>query len=242
METEQASTSPWRVRDPIYIYLLALAGSVFALVVAVLLGFVDADTIEDDGQLPRVIMVVSLGQFLVMYLGLKWLSARRGSGNFKDDFHLHVQGSDFKYFLYGVGLLFASGLILSGILAAFDVEQPTQEVVEAARGADRYGEKLVIVLVIAFLAPILEEMLFRGALLDALKARMSLNGAIWTTGIVFGLVHLADPATLLLVPALIGLGVILGFVRERGGGSLSRPILMHMGFNAVTATFLAFSL
>ncbi|NNF09038.1 MAG: hypothetical protein HKN74_02025, partial [Acidimicrobiia bacterium] len=51
-----------------------------------------------------------------------------------------------------------------------------------------------------------------------------------------------DPATLALVPALIGLGVILGFVRERGTGALSRPILMHMGFNAVTAVALVFAL
>lgn len=242
MEPAPTPTSPWRVRDPIYIYLLAVLGSVAALVVAGLSGFIDVDAIETDAELPRVIMVVSLGQFAVMYLGLKWLSSNRGTGDFKEDFHLHVRASDFPFFLYGVGVLFVSGLILAGILAAFDIEQPTQEVVEAAQGAERYGEKLVIVLIIAIVAPILEEMLFRGALLDALKARMSLNGAIWTTGVVFGLVHLADPATLLLVPALIGLGVILGFVRERGGGSLSRPILMHMGFNAVTATFLAFSL
>ena len=85
-------------------------------------------------------------------------------------------------------------------------------------------------------------MLFRGVLLDVLKSRMALNPAIWTTGIVFGIVHLTDPASLLLVPALAGLGVILGFARERSGGSLSRPILMHMGFNGVTAIALAFGL
>ena len=242
METQPTTSSPWLVRDPIFVYLAALLASAAGLVIAGVTGFIDLDDFAEEDQLPRVIMVAAAAQFGAMYLGLKWLSSRKGTGDLKEDFHLHVSGSDFPFFLYGIGLLFVSGLALAGILAALDIEQPTQEVIEAAQSADNFGEKIVIVLVITVLAPILEEMLFRGALLDALKARMSLNGAIWTTGVVFGLVHLADPATLVLVPALIGLGVILGFVRERGGGSLSRPILMHMGFNAVTAFFLVFSL
>jgi membrane protease YdiL (CAAX protease family) len=79
-----------------------------------------------------------------------------------------------------------------------------------------------------------EEILFRGMLFDALLARTSIKRTVWISGVVFGLVHLIDPAALPLVPALIGLGVILGYARQRTD-SLSQPILMHIGFNSVTA-------
>jgi hypothetical protein len=239
-------STPWSLRDPVLIYVAALVASLIGLIAAHFIGFVDllaiAEADDSTDQLPRVILVAALAQYGAMYGGLKWLSARKGTGNFQEDYHLHVSASDWPFFLYGVGLLFASGILLTGLFSWLGVEAPTQEVVEAAESSDNVGELVVIVLVIAVLAPILEEMLFRGVLLDVLKSRLALNPAIWITGIVFGVVHLTDPATLLLVPALAGLGVILGYVRVRSGGSLSRPILMHMGFNAVTALALAFGL
>ena len=243
---EPTPASPWLARHAVFIYLGALAATLVALVVAGVAGFVDIDVLADpdtsETQLPRLIMVSAVAQYTAMFLGLKLLSDRKGTGDFRHDFHLRISSSDWLFFLYGVGLLFLSGILLTGLFELLGVEPPTQEVVEAAQATDNLIEKAVIVLAIAVLAPILEEMLFRGVLLDALKSRMALKPAIWVTGIAFGVVHLTDPATLALVPALILLGVILGFVRERGGGSLSRPILMHMGFNAVTAVALVFAL
>ena len=247
MEAQPLTPSPWSLRDPIVIYLGALIASLAGLVLAHFSGFVDlvefADVDSDAGdQLPRIVMVAALAQYAAMYVGLRLLSSRKGTGNFQEDYHLHVSSNDWPFILYGAGLLFVSAIALSGLFSWLGVEAPTQEVVVAAESSDSFGEIAVIVLVIAVLAPILEEMLFRGVLLDVLKSRMALNPAIWITGITFGLVHLTDPSSLPLVPALAGLGVILGFVRERSGGSLSRPILMHMGFNGVTAIALAFGL
>lgn len=239
---EPTRPSPWAIRDPIFIYLGGLAATVLALLVAALFGFIDVETIDSDEQLPRLIMVAALAQYSAIYLGLKLLSYLKGTGDFKNDYHLHVSSRDWPFFFYGVGALFALGIALTLFLDAIGVEAPTQEVVEAAQASDNLGEKMVILLAIGLLAPILEEMLFRGVLLDALKARTSVTPAVWITGIVFGLVHLTDPATLALVPALIALGVVLGLVREHGSGSLSRPILMHMGFNAVTAVGLIFAI
>jgi hypothetical protein len=248
MEPQPRTPTTWSLRDPIFIYLAALVASLAGLVLAHFSGFVDLVEFADvdgtaaDDQLPRIVMVAALAQYAAMYAGLKMLSNRKGTGNFQEDYHLHVSSNDWPFVLYGAGLLFVSAIALSGLFSWLGVEAPTQEVVEAAESSDSFGEIAIIVLVIAVLAPILEEMLFRGVLLDVLKARMALNPAIWTTGITFGIVHLTDPSSLLLVPALAGLGVILGFARERSGGSLSRPILMHMGFNGVTAIALAFGL
>ena len=57
---------------------------------------------------------------------------------------------------------------------------------------------------------------------------------------MFGLVHLAgDPSigTLIAFPVLVTLGLVSGY-QAFTTGRLSRSILLHMGFNALTVVFL----
>lgn len=235
---EHPTRAPWAVWHPIVIFLGAsFLAAIVVAIVGVTTNYIDVNDLDNEDQLPRLILVTGVAQYAFIFLGLKWLSRSRGTGDMRADFHLQVRASDWVAFFWGVGLLFAASIALGLILDVFGLEADTQEVVEAARQADDLAERLGFALIIAVVAPILEEMLFRGALLDALKARTSTTRAVWWTGVIFGLVHALDPAAFLLVPALVALGVILGFVRERSG-SLSKPILMHMGFNAVTATAL----
>lgn len=230
----QPTKAGWSVWDPLLIYLAAFVLSIFALVIAGLAGYLDLENIDAAEELPKVLAVLAPAQFAAMLAGIRWVSRRKGSGDMKRDFRLRYQSGDWVALLYGVGLLLAAGLILSFVFEALGIDPGTQQVVEAAEGAERLPEKLIITVVIAVLAPVAEEILFRGMLFDALLARTSIKRTVWISGVVFGLVHLIDPAALPLVPALIGLGVILGYARQRTD-SLSRPILMHIGFNSVTA-------
>jgi hypothetical protein len=230
----QPTKAGWSVWDPLLIYLAAFVLSIFALVIAGLAGYLDLENIDAAEELPKVLAVLAPAQFAAMLAGIRWVSRRKGSGDMKRDFRLRYQSGDWVALLYGVGLLLAAGLILSFVFEALGIDPGTQQVVEAAEGAERLPEKLIITVVIAVLAPVAEEILFRGMLFDALLARTSVKRTVWISGVVFGLVHLIDPAALPLVPALIGLGVILGYARQRTD-SLSRPILMHIGFNSVTA-------
>jgi membrane protease YdiL (CAAX protease family) len=99
---------------------------------------------------------------------------------------------------------------------------------------DSSGAKLAVIAVAAgILAPIFEELLFRGLLLRALLALVSEQWAIGISATAFGAVHFIGGnalGTLAVLPALIGLGVISGIFAVRTG-DLSRSILLHMGFN-----------
>jgi membrane protease YdiL (CAAX protease family) len=64
--------------------------------------------------------------------------------------------------------------------------------------------------------------------------------AVLISAVVFGLVHaLGDPSvgTLVALPAIVLLGVVSGY-QAAGTGSLSRSILLHVGFNALSVVFL----
>jgi membrane protease YdiL (CAAX protease family) len=85
------------------------------------------------------------------------------------------------------------------------------------------------------LAPIGEELLFRGILQSGLRRAIPIRRgshrhrwvAILLTATFFGLLHMPTPQ---YVPALIVLGILLGYLYERTG-SLLVPILVHMLFN-----------
>ncbi len=79
----------------------------------------------------------------------------------------------------------------------------------------------------AFLAPIAEEMLFRGYLYESLKRHYNVRMAMLTTSIAFALVH-ADVYR--FVPLVIG-GYVLNLVAEREKSILA-SIITHATWNA----------
>ena len=87
-------------------------------------------------------------------------------------------------------------------------------------------------------APIAEEFFFRG-LLQTFLAGIARNRwlAIGLTAIVFGIVHLSQPHTIV---ALTAFGVLLGYAYERTG-SLVPSIMIHAVFNLKTLIWDAFA-
>lgn len=89
-----------------------------------------------------------------------------------------------------------------------------------------------MLLSVAVLVPVVEELFFRGALFSALARSSPGFVAIWTTSVAFALAH-QEPrnwAPLLLV------ALVLGALRQRGA-SLWAGVALHATFNATTLLF-----
>ncbi len=80
---------------------------------------------------------------------------------------------------------------------------------------------------IAIAAPLVEELLFRGLLQNALARRMPIWGAIILSSLIFAAVHLQPYA----IPGLMSLSIAFGYLYHRTG-SLRMNILLHMANNA----------
>jgi uncharacterized protein len=87
-------------------------------------------------------------------------------------------------------------------------------------------------LAVAVAAPIVEELLFRGYLQNALKAKMSAPLAITLSALVFALVHFEPYA----IPILFSLGAAFGYLYHRTG-SLKTNIALHVINNALALLF-----
>lgn len=91
-----------------------------------------------------------------------------------------------------------------------------------------------LVLAVVLVAPITEELLYRGLLLRWLGAKLSDGVAVGLSAALFSLLHL-NPSSAL---GLFSLGVVFGLAR-RATGSVLAPIALHVVQNGLSVALLA---
>ncbi len=138
-----------------------------------------------------------------------------------------------------VGLLAIWPLVLAMLVLATaigktlkgqDFEMPKHRELELMAEFPGVFSRILIVFLAVVIAPLLEEMLFRGLLQTVIRSYMGRPwSAIIITSILFAIVHENYEHW----PALFVLATGLGYAYERSG-SLFQPIFMHALFNGVT--------
>jgi hypothetical protein len=133
---------------------------------------------------------------------------------------------------FGIALLALLAYYLAAGLFSVVVVEPEQEDVARELGVDdpQLWVAISAVALIGVLAPISEELFFRGMVFSGLRLRYSLWPAAIISGIIFGLPHVLT-GPLAAIP-LSGLGVALAWLYERTG-SLWPCIFAHMVNNGL---------
>ena len=96
-------------------------------------------------------------------------------------------------------------------------------------GDSSLSVRIYVIVAAVIVAPIVEEMLFRGAFYRALRQRWSFVVSAVVVGVIFALLH---PQGLLSVPALAAIGIGLSGLRE-WRDSLIAPIFAHALHNGL---------
>ncbi len=128
----------------------------------------------------------------------------------------------------GFALQIALALTLQPLLHLLGIEGPPQEVGRLAQDARGLTVAFAFVSVV-ILAPLAEELLFRGLLLRALQRRGDV-AAVAISSAVFAALHLLDPGAAVVVPQLFVVGVVLAALAVRSD-RLGMAITTHAGFN-----------
>ena len=217
----------WRVRDVIYAFLAGIAGSIVVTLAVLLAG---ADPLEPVG-----FSLVFAGQFAGSLLVIVLLSRRRGSGSLAADTGFVLRPRDWWGVPAGMVLQLAIALLTAPLVFwLFGNDPPEQSVSGIADASDTLIGQLFIILSVAVLAPIIEEIIFRGMLLNVLRRSLSVWPSILISAAVFAGVHLVDPNAIAVVPGLFLLGIVLAWVALRRG-DISLAIAMHSGINLLAA-------
>ena len=129
----------------------------------------------------------------------------------------------------GWGLQLGSGLLMQQL----HMQPREQEAVELLRDPEALASRCVLGAAAILIAPVVEEMLFRGILYPAIRRAGWPRLAWWGSAIAFGAVHL-NVAT--FVP-LTALALLLTWLYESTGNLLA-PIAAHSVFNAMNFALL----
>jgi membrane protease YdiL (CAAX protease family) len=229
-----AGTSPqravprWGLGDVVLAFVLATVGGVLGETIAIVVS--GAQTA--NGVVPQTGAVLAgaiVGQYGAWFAWIYAASRFKGLGSLRADFGLFIDVlHDWTMIPLGLAFEIIAGIVLLPI-SRFIGHTP-QRVVQDINTA--HGAKLAVLAVTALLiAPVVEELFFRGLLLRSLQRRMSAPAAVAVSALAFGLAHVVfDFGAGAVLPALVALGMLSGVLTVRTG-NLSRSILLHMGFN-----------
>jgi membrane protease YdiL (CAAX protease family) len=137
------------------------------------------------------------------------------------------KGSPWMYFFSGCGLAIFVAIASSRVKNVDHV--PIQELFKSRTGA------MLLMAMAVFVAPLVEETVFRGYLYPLFAKSLGILPGILITGALFGLMHGAQLGwTWGLVGLLTLVGVIFTFVRARTG-TVVASFLLHLGYNSMIA-------
>lgn len=209
--------------------LLALAVTVVGGTLLTLLArFATAALGLEGGEslVAPALYLAGTGIYLAAILGVYLFAARRAGWA-----ALGVRGAPWQRFAV-VPALFVAELLLLALVnlgvgqLAGGFENPQVDALTggAALGA---GELAALLLLVAVVAPLAEELLFRGMLYPLLRVRMGPAPAILLNAALFAAAHVIP----LLLPGLFVVGLFLAYLRERSG-SIWPSVLLHAMQNA----------
>ncbi len=243
--TEQSATPTTEPRFTIGdVVLVALAGFATALVVSLIMVAVDGVGADD---LTTSIIILLPAQYIGQFAVLAWIVKRRGT-TLTEGLRFDIQPGDLFYILTGLALQFVIALVFLPIYELAGLDESGQTIVDVAADSELPLLGLVVLSVsAALLAPVVEELTYRGVLLRSLKRRMSVRATIIVSSLVFASVHilsvdLSDPNWLIqfgiLIPQLFLVAVPLAWLTLKHD-RLGPAIFTHAGFNLWLVIFVA---
>lgn len=119
------------------------------------------------------------------------------------------------------------------VLHAFGHQPSLQDVAFAISDETHVAVRVYFFLLAVVIAPLFEEILFRGILLPVLARRFGVLAAVAAVSVLFALIHGHAPSLVTLF--LFSVVLCAGYLFTR---SLTTSIVMHALFNAVTVTIL----
>jgi membrane protease YdiL (CAAX protease family) len=187
---------------------------------------------EKSDEWPISMTVLSIFCLWIPFVvALMVVSRRWGQGRFVNDYKVRARWVDLAGLPLGVAcqLLLVPAIywplqqVWSEAFSSDEIEQRAQDLWDKANG----GWIIVLIIVVALGAPLIEELVYRGLILQALQSRLNDWLALLISAAWFALIHL-QPVEL---PGLFAFALVLGICFQRTG-RLGMAIFAHIGFNA----------
>lgn len=224
---------PWKLRDMVYAGLVTIALIVGAVVIGVL-GYMAWSAVGLP-DVPSNVIVLAVFALEAVLLVPAWLFGPRKYGGGWRILGLRgfPAGMGIAVLVIGFGLILAINALWTPLMRGWDLpEQP--DVLPLFGGG--VGGLLLALLAGGVIAPVAEEVLFRGFLYGGLRSRWGVFWGLVVSSAIFAVIHGFGG----VIPPIFVMGIILALAYELTG-SIWPPILLHSAVNSLTfiVTFLA---
>lgn len=223
-------TATWRTWEAIGVYVLAFLLGGFASLP--ILGLIE------DEDLANLVASAAASLVIVLVL-LIWLS--RSHPTWRQVMGFPAMGRWWREISAAVGfglLLYPAMVLVVGIAVSIVLSAVSGEPVRAPEqvpGDLPVGGVIVTWLYAVVIAPLHEELFFRGVLFRAVRDRRGLIAGLIATGVGFALIHYIPGPwqdSVLLIAVMFFNGMALAWFYERRG-TLVAPVVAHMVFNVI---------
>lgn len=190
----------------------------------------DVVTEEDFESVPARLLA-QLALQLTLVVGAWTLSRRYGTGRLKTDLRLFARPVDVPIGVLS-GMVAQAGIyvLYLPLLQLFDgLDESLAKVARDIFENRSPWETAILVVALVVATPLVEELFFRGVVLQALRRSFSLNMAIGLSALIFAVPH-RQPLALV---AFALLGCLFAWLVERYG-RLGPAIVAHATFNGIT--------
>jgi membrane protease YdiL (CAAX protease family) len=213
----------------------AVAGTLASLVVPSLVAVVafaiaGVTATEADHLALWAVFLLQLPLWGVLVAVAVRAARTKGSGRVVDDFGLSMRWSDVPLGLAaGLGAQFALSIVLLPIYDLFDINRDDVGVTarDLADRAHGVTNVLILTVMVVVIAPVVEELFYRGLWLRAVERRLGTLAGVVVSSVVFGAMHLQGIDTFVLV----GFGLVAGALAARAR-RLGPSVWAHVAFNA----------
>ena len=236
LDTEPAplpSREPvWNGWDVMAIVVVAILGIfLFGTAIGVVLSFTGGLPAAKSPQAIRIILVSQFLAYLLVLLAMRAIITRQYHRPFTEAVRWRWPERGWPAYLLG-GVFLAVAVQLISTLLPIPKSLPI----------DRYFQDRTSAYIMTFfgvsMAPLVEELFFRGFLFPLLARRLGLAAGVLLTAAGFALIHASQLASAwapLLILFVVGLALTLIRVRAQ---SVACSFLMHVGYNATLFTTL----
>lgn len=222
-----------------------ICAMIFAVFIAQQIGI--ALLLDRDGEFPELTPWLAIASVFLLQgpmIAVFYLVRRFYPGHYADSLSStkYSFGESFKeavpLFIMSLPSIWIATLIWSTVLSGLQnvgviEEFAPQELVTLFQGGGDWPAIIILVLMAVVVAPVVEEIIFRGCIYRFLKSQTTLLGAQILSGAVFAMLH----ANLLSFVPLVLVGVLLARAYEKTG-SLAVAIWFHAFFNAFSLSML----
>ena len=206
---------------PIYLYALFTEPTVTLRGLRGIMGLVERDAF--------LLAITAIGSTLFVVPLVVGIARLQKRWRVRDHFDLNRVGFKTVKFWFFIAVVL---LLIQDYILPMWVKQEMPEFMTNITYPSQLS-KWLLVLGVAFMAPILEEVIFRGYLLKGFAhSFIGVYGAIVLTSLIWAFIHFQYEWVYLVMIFIIGL--VLGYARFKSN-SLYIPIMMHVVFNLVAA-------